>query len=69
MQIEQKTVKDSPQDKLLDILLALLGGAQSLVQLNTLLRDDPALQRAAGRQRSADQSVAQQTLDAARRRM
>ena len=65
VQIEQKTVKDSPQDKLLDILLALLGGAQSLVQLNTLLRDDPALQRAAGRQRSADQSVAQQTLDAA----
>ena len=65
VQIAQKTVKDSPQDKLLDILLALLCGAQSLVQLNTELRADPALQRAAGRSRCAEQSVAQQTLDAA----
>jgi Transposase DDE domain group 1 len=65
VQIKQKTVKDSPQDKLLDILLTLLCGAGSLVQLNTLLRADPALQRAAGRERSAEQSVAQQTLDAA----
>ena len=65
VQIGQKTVKDSPQDKLIDILLAELAGAQSLVQLNTLLRADPALQRAAGRSRSAEQSVAQQTLDAA----
>lgn len=65
VQIGQKTVKDSPQDKLLDILLALLAGAHSLVQLNTLLRADPALQRAAGRTRCAEQSVAQQSLDAA----
>lgn len=65
VQIAQKTVKDSPQDKLLDILLTLLCGTQSLVQLNTLLRADPALQRAAGRARCAEQSVAQQTLDAA----
>ena len=57
--LAQKTVKDSPQDKVQDILLALLAGAQSLVQLNTLLRQDAALQRA------AEQSVAQQTLDAA----
>jgi hypothetical protein len=63
--IAQKTVKDSPQDKVQDILLALLAGTQSLVQLNTLLRQDPALQRAAGRTRCAEQSVAQQTLDAA----
>jgi hypothetical protein len=65
VQLGQKTVKDSPQDKLLDILLTLLCGAQSLVQLNTLLRADPALQRAAGRERSAEESVAQQTLDTA----
>jgi hypothetical protein len=63
--IAQKTVKDSPQDKVQDILLALLAGTQSLVQLNTLLRADVALQRAAGRERCAEQSVAQQTLDAA----
>lgn len=63
--IKQKTVKDSPQDKLIDILLTLLCGAQSLVQINTLLRSDPALQRSVGRQRCCEQSVAQQTLDAA----
>ena len=65
VQIAQKTVKDSPQDKVQDILLALLAGTQSLVQLNTLLRQDAALQQAAGRERAAEQSVAQQTLDAA----
>ena len=65
VQIAQKTVKDSPQDKVQDILLALLAGTQSLVQLNTLLRQDAGLQRAAGRSRVAEQSVAQQTLDAA----
>ena len=63
--IVQKTVKDSPQDKLLDILLTLLCGAHSLVQINTLLRSDPALQRSLGRERCCEQSVAQQTLDAA----
>ena len=63
--IAQKIVKDSPQDKVQDILLALLAGVQSLVQLNTRLADERAVQRAAGRQRSAEQSVAQQTLDAA----
>lgn len=63
--IAQKTVKDSPQDKLIDILVTLLCGAQSLVQINTLLRADPALQRSIGRQRCSEQSVAQQTLDAA----
>lgn len=65
VRIAQKTVKDSPQDKVQDILLALLAGSQSLVQLNTLLAQDAALQQAAGRSRSAEQSVAQQTLDAA----
>lgn len=65
VRIAQKTVKDSPQDKLIDILLTLLCGAQSLVQINTLLRSDPALQRSVGRQRCGEQSVAQQTLDAA----
>src|SRR5258708_7565395 len=65
VQIKQKTVKDSPQDKLIDILMTLLCGAGGLVQINTLLRSDPALQRSIGRQRCCEQSVAQQTLDAA----
>ena len=53
VQIAQKTVKDSPQDKLIDILMTLLCGAQSLVQINTLLRSDPALQRSIGRERGS----------------
>jgi hypothetical protein len=65
VQIAQKTIKDSPQDKLIDILMTLLCGAHSLVQINTLLRSDPALQRSLGRERCCEQSVAQQTLDAA----
>src|SRR5712691_11343905 len=58
VQIAQKTVKDSPQDKLIDILMTLLCGADSLVQINTLLRSDPALQRSLGRPRCCEQSVA-----------
>lgn len=65
VQIAQKTVKDSPQEKLIDILMTLLAGGTSLVQINTLLRSDPALQRSGGWQRCSEQSVAQQTLDAA----
>lgn len=65
VQIAQKTVKDSPQDKLIDILMTLLCGAHSLVQIHTLLRADPGLQRSIGRERCCEQSVAQQTLDAA----
>ena len=53
VQIVQKTVKDSPQDKLVDILMTLLCGAHSLVQINTLLRADPALQRSLGRERGS----------------
>jgi hypothetical protein len=60
----QKTVTESPQDKVQDILLALLAGVQSLVQLNTKLAQEPGLQQAAGRTRVSEQSVAQQTLDA-----
>ena len=65
VRIEQKTVKESPQDKLIDILMTLLCGGQSLVQINTLLRSDPGLQRSIGRERCCEQSGAQQTLDAA----
>ena len=65
VRIAQKTVKDHPQDKLIDILMTLLCGAHSLVQINTLLRAEPALQRSCGRERCCEQSVAQPTLDAA----
>ena len=64
VQIPQKTVKDSPMDKLTDLLITLLCGAHGIVEINTLLRADPGLQRAFGRQRCSEQSVAQETLNA-----
>lgn len=62
--IAQKTVKHSPLDKLSDSFIALLAGAHGMVEINTRLRADPALQVAFGRSACAEQSVVQQTLDA-----
>jgi hypothetical protein len=64
VQIQQKTVKHTPADKLYDAWISLLAGAHGLVEINTRLRTDPGLQRAFGRQGCAEQSVVQQTLDA-----
>jgi hypothetical protein len=64
VQIAQKTIKDSPTDKLYDVLISLLAGAHGLVEINTRLRADGALQRAFGRSRCAEQSVVQDTLNA-----
>src|SRR5437868_3996149 len=62
--IHQKTVKHTPVQKLFDAFLALLAGAQGLVEINKRVRSDPALQRAFGREACAEQSVVQETLDA-----
>jgi hypothetical protein len=62
--IKQKTVRYTPCDKLTDAFISLLAGAHGLVEVNTRLRSDPALQRAFGRSACAEQSVIQQTLDA-----
>jgi hypothetical protein len=64
VQIRQKTIKHTPTDKLYDALISLLAGAHGLVEINTRLRADPALQQAFGRSACAEQSVVQQTLDA-----
>ena len=64
VQIPQKTVLDSPLDKLFDVFVALLAGAHGICEINTRLRSDPVLQRSFGRARCAEQSVAQDTLDA-----
>src|SRR5260221_4352656 len=64
VQIQQKTVKHTPVNKLYDAFISLLAGAQGMVEINTRLRTDPALQHAFGRQACAEQSVVQQTLDA-----
>ena len=62
--IKQKTVRYTPIDKLYDAWIALLAGAHGLVEVNTRLRSDPALQAAFGRTACAEQSVIQDTLDA-----
>jgi hypothetical protein len=62
--IGQKTVKHTPVDKLQDALLALMAGARGMVEINSRVREDIALQRAFGRQGCAEQSVVQETLSA-----
>src|SRR6266566_2571868 len=62
--IEQKTVKHTPIEKLYDAFISMLAGAHGLVEINTRLRSDSALQAAFGRTSCAEQSVVQQTLDA-----
>src|SRR5438876_6038495 len=64
VQIKQKTVKHTPADKLYDAFISLLAGAHGLVEINTRLRTEPALQKAFGRSACAEQSVVQETLDA-----
>ncbi len=59
----QKTVKHAPTDKLYDAFISMLAGAHGLVEINTRLRADAALQVAFGRSRCAEQSVVQETLD------
>src|SRR4051812_24033182 len=60
----QKTVKHTPAQKLYDAFITMLAGAHGLVEINTRLRSDPALQAAFGRTACAEQSVVQETLDA-----
>jgi hypothetical protein len=64
VRIAQKTVKYRPVDKLYDGFITMLAGAHGMVEINTRLRADPALQAAFGRAACAEQSVVQQTLDA-----
>jgi hypothetical protein len=62
--IPQKTVKDTPFEKVYDAFISILAGATGLVEVNTRLRSDRALQAAFGRSRCAEQSVIQETLSA-----
>jgi len=64
VKIAQKSVKHTPVEKLQDGFIAILAGAHGLVEINKRLRPDAALQRAFGRDRCAEQSVVQDTLDA-----
>src|SRR5215208_5840604 len=64
--IAQKTVKHTPTQKLYDAFITVLAGTHGLVEINTRLRSDPALQAAFGRGACAEQSVVQETLNACR---
>lgn len=64
VQIAQKTVLHSPCDKLFDAFITILAGAHGLVEVNTRLRSDTALQQAFGRSSCTDQSTIQDTLNA-----
>ena len=58
-----QTVKHTLIDKVYDAFISRLSGAHGLVESNTRLRSDPALQTAFGRSCCAEQSVVQETLD------
>jgi hypothetical protein len=64
VKIRQKTVKYTPAEKLLDAEIAILSGAQGMVEINKRVRPDRGLQAAFGREGCAEQSVVQDTLDA-----
>src|SRR2546425_6574290 len=64
VEIGQKTIKHTPVSKLYDAFISLLAGAHGMVEINTRLRTDAALQHAFGRSACAEQSVVQETLDA-----
>jgi hypothetical protein len=65
VQVAQKTVRYTPTDKLYDLFIGILAGAHGVADINRVLRADPALQAAFGRQGCAEQSTLQDTLDAA----
>ena len=64
VQIPQKTVRHRPIDKVLDGLLGILGGAQTITHSHGPMRLDPAVPRAFGRTGCAEQSTMARTLQA-----
>src|SRR5436309_16079264 len=64
VQVQQKTVRYRPIDKLLDVLSGMLCGAKTIAQNNTTIRTDRRVQRAFGRTGSAEPSTAVRTLRA-----
>lgn len=63
VRIPQKTVRHSPSEKLYDAFIAILSGSHGLNEIDSRLRSDEVLQRAFGRERCAEYSVVQDTLD------
>ena len=68
VQIEQKVIQYTPHEKLLDGLIVRLAGGRGLVEINTRVRPDRAVQRAFGRRGCADQSTVSDTLNSCQER-
>jgi hypothetical protein len=58
-----KTVSHEPVEKIQDVLVAILAGCQSLVQVNTKLRPEIMLAQAWQRSQFAEQSTLSRVLD------
>ena len=63
VRIEQKVIKHTPSNKLLDAFINILAGGQGLVEVNTRVRPDEGVQRAFGRAVCAEQSTVSETLN------
>jgi hypothetical protein len=66
VKIKQKEHDHTPPEKLLDCLINILAGGAGVVEINTLVRPDAAVQRAFGRECCAEQSTISRTLNACR---
>jgi hypothetical protein len=64
VKIKQKIRQYTPLDKLLDCFINILAGGVGLVEINTRVRPDHALQRAFGRTNCAEQSTVNDTVNA-----
>lgn len=64
VKIAQKTVVHSPANKLIDALMGMLSGCKAIYETNVRVRPDVPLSRAFGRDRVAEQSTIQRTLEA-----
>jgi hypothetical protein len=63
VKIKHKIRQYTPNDKMLDCFINILAGGGGLVEINTRVRPDPALQRAFGRTNCAEQSTTSRTLN------
>jgi hypothetical protein len=63
LQLQQKSVLDTPYDKLLTCLVSILSGCHAVCQIDTRIRPDIALAQAWGLENFAQQSTVADTLD------
>ena len=64
VEIAQKTVKHSPQEKLIDALVGILSGCKALFETNVRVRPDVPLSQGLSAGSVADRSTIQRTLNA-----